>query len=233
MVKDSRRILVVDDEPIIIDLVRAALEDPETLIRSCSTGQSAIDVATTMIPDLIILDIMLPDMDGFDVLERLKANWRTTSVPVLYLSARRDVEDRIYGLRLGGTDYVVKPFEIEELRARVNTILSRTMKVVAASEQLKVGDLVVELSRQEVRRGGVAIDLTPAEYRLLSYLMINANQVVTRAQIRDTLWDDEVEDAANQIAVYISYLRRKIDAFGSPMIRTIRGVGYSIRAPHE
>ncbi|MDA8276720.1 MAG: response regulator transcription factor [Actinomycetota bacterium] len=229
---DSRRILVVDDEPVIVDLVRTALEDPETLIRSCGTGQSAIDVATTMIPDLIILDVMLPDMDGFEVLERIKANWRTTSVPVLYLSARREVDDRIYGLRLGGTDYVVKPFEVEELRARVNTILSRTMRVAAPAESLKVGDLVVDLTRQEVSRGGVSIDLTPAEYRLLTYLMINANQVVTRAQIRDTLWDDEVEDAANQIAVYISYLRRKIDATGTAMIRTIRGVGYSIRAPH-
>ncbi len=230
---EARRILVVDDEPNIVDLIRATLEDPDTLIRSCATGQSAIDISINMIPDLVILDIMLPDMDGFEVIERLRVNWRTTSVPVLFLSARREVEDRVYGLRLGATDYVVKPFEVEELRARVNAILSRTMRVNKMVDTLEVGDVVVDLVRQEVKRSGTLIDLTPAEYKLLTFLLINCNQVVTRAQIRDALWDNLVEDAGNQIAVYVSYLRRKLDALGPPMIRTVRGIGYSIRASKE
>nr|WP_235347822.1 MULTISPECIES: response regulator transcription factor [Acidithrix] len=227
----ERRVLVVDDEASIVDLVTMALSLLGMTTRGAKSGKEALSMVESFYPHLVVLDVMLPDMDGYEVMRRMSESWRSASIPVLLLTARRGLDDRISGLKSGATDYVVKPFSVEELTLRVQGILRRTVGDGPDGSSVSVGDLILDTDTQEARRRGVLLDLTPTEFKLLRFLMINAGQVVTRSQIRDRVWEHSQDDVFNQIAVYISYLRKKIDALGPSMIRTVRGIGYSLRAP--
>ena len=177
----------------------------------------------------MVLDVMLPDMEGFDVAERLGAQRR--DVPIIFLTARDATEDKVRGLTTGGDDYVTKPFSLEELVARIRTILRRTGAAEAESSRLTFADLELDEDTREVSRAGAAIELTATEYRLLRYLMLNPRRVLTRAQLLDHVWDYDFGGDARVLETYISYLRRKLDANGPSLIHTVRGVGYALRAP--
>jgi two-component system OmpR family response regulator len=183
----------------------------------------------TFRPDLLILDVMMPGMDGFTLLRRLREE--QNQVPVLFLTAKDAIEDRVQGLQLGSDDYVTKPFSLAELVARVEAILRRAGSSPARPSRLVVGDLVLDEDAHQVVRAGHEIELTATEFRLLRYLMLNANKVVSKAQILDHVWEYDFGGDANIVETYISYLRKKLDAWGPPLIKTVRGVGYALRAP--
>jgi two-component system OmpR family response regulator len=182
-------------------------------------------------PHLIILDVMLPDMEGFDVAERLGA--QRTGVPIIFLTARDSTEDKVRGLTTGGDDYVTKPFSLEELVARIRTILRRTGAAAPESGRLTFEDLELDEDAMEVRRAGEEVDLTATEYRLLRYLMANPRRVMTRAQLLDHVWDYDFGGDGRVLETYISYLRKKLDAHGPPLIHTVRGVGYALRTARK
>jgi two-component system OmpR family response regulator len=222
------RVLVVDDEPTLAELVGMALRYEGWQVQAVHDGSSAVSAARTFNPDLIVLDVMLPDMDGFDVLRKVRAD--TSAVPVLFLTAKDAVEDRIAGLTAGGDDYVTKPFSIEELVLRLRALLRRTHVATAAeSSTITVGDLELDEDSREVFRGGDLIPLTATEFELLRYLMRNARRVVSKAQILDRVWNYDFGGQANIVELYISYLRKKIDAGRAPMIHTMRGFGYVLK----
>ena len=222
------RALVVDDEQTLSELVGLALRFEGWDIRLAGDGQSAVTAAREFRPDLVILDVMLPDMDGMEVLRRIRAE--IDHVPVLFLTARDSVEDRIAGLTAGGDDYVTKPFSIEELVLRLRALLLRSkLSVSTNSPTLDVGDLVLDEDTREVRRGGDLIPLTATEFELLRFLMRNARRVLSKAQILDRVWNYDFGGQANIVELYISYLRKKIDAGREPMIHTVRGFGYVIK----
>jgi two-component system, OmpR family, response regulator len=223
------RILVVDDEPHITELICTALRYEGFEIRSAEDGRTALRAAEDFLPDLIVLDVMLPDLNGFEVLRRMRAIRRDT--PVIFLTARDATEDKVHGLTVGGDDYVTKPFSIEELVARVRVVLRRHHGGDGASNRLALADLEVDEDAHEVRRAGQVIELTPTEYRLLRYLLLNAGRVLTRAQILDHVWDYDFGGDASVLETYVSYLRRKVDRFEPTLIQTVRGVGYVLRAP--
>jgi two-component system OmpR family response regulator len=227
----QRRILVVDDEPNIVDLVSTALRFRDFDAATASNGGEAIAAARSFRPDLILLDVMLPDMDGFEVARRLGAD--RSGVPIVFLTARDTTEDKIRGLTSGGDDYVTKPFSLEELIARIDTILRRIGLSDRASSQLTFEDLELDDETREVSRGDRPIELTPTEYRLLRYLMLNPRKVLTRSQLLDHVWDYEFGGDARVLETYISYLRKKVDADGPPLIHTVRGVGYALRLPRS
>jgi two-component system, OmpR family, response regulator len=223
----AHRVLVVDDEPNIVDVVTMALRFQGFAVESAGTGAEAIAAVSSFRPDLIVLDIMLPDMEGFDVAQRLGA--QHNRVPIIFLTARDATEDKIRGLTLGGDDYVTKPFSLEELIARIRTVLRRTSRAAPESSRLEFEDLELDEDTREVARGDVPIDLTATEYRLLRYLMLNPRRVLTREQILNQVWDYDFGGDARVLETYVSYLRKKLDAHGPPLIQTVRGVGYALR----
>jgi two-component system OmpR family response regulator len=227
----QQRILVVDDEPNIVDLVATALRFQGFDVATAANGGEAIVAANSFRPHLILLDVMLPDMDGFEVARRLGAD--RSGVPIVFLTARDTTEDKIRGLTSGGDDYVTKPFSLEELIARIDTILRRIGLSDRASSQLAFEDLELDDETREVSRGGRPIELTPTEYRLLRYLMLNPRKVLTRSQLLDHVWDYEFGGDARVLETYISYLRKKVDVNGPPLIHTARGVGYALRLPRS
>ncbi|HEX6548252.1 MAG TPA: response regulator transcription factor [Candidatus Dormibacteraeota bacterium] len=224
------RILVVDDEPNITELVAMALRYEGFTVRTAASGRDAIRTTTEFKPALVVLDVMLPDIDGLEVLKRLTAEGR--KVPIIFLTARDATEDKVHGLTVGGDDYVTKPFSIEELVARVRVVLRRHGES-AASRVLRLADLELDEDAHEVRRAGETIDLTPTEFRLLRYLLVNAGRVLSRNQILDHVWDYDFGGDASVLETYISYLRRKVDRFDPPLIQTVRGIGYVLRPPRK
>jgi two-component system OmpR family response regulator len=226
MAENGAKVLVVDDEPSITDLVALALRYEGFSVEKAATGRAAIAAVPRFRPDLLILDVMLPDLSGIDVLKRLVAEGRR--VPVIFLTARDSTEDKVHGLTIGGDDYVTKPFSIEELVARVRVVLRRHGDA-GQSSKLTLADLELDEDAHEVRRQSQPIDLTPTEYRLLRYLLANAGRVLTRSQILDHVWDYDFGGDASVLETYISYLRRKVDRFEPPLIQTVRGVGYVMR----
>ena len=221
--------LVVDDEPNIVDVVTMALRYQGFAVESAGTGAQALSAVASFRPHLIVLDVMLPDMEGFDVARRLGA--QHARVPIIFLTARDATEDKIRGLTLGGDDYVTKPFSLEELVARIRSILRRAGLAEPESSRLVFEDLELDDDAHEVRRAGELVDLTATEYRLLRYLMLNPRRVLTRAQLLDHVWDYDFGGDARVLETYISYLRKKLDAHGPPLIHTVRGVGYALRQP--
>jgi two-component system OmpR family response regulator len=227
--ENGTRVLVVDDEPSITDLVALALRYEGFTVEKAATGRAALAAVGRFKPDLIVLDVMLPDLSGLDVLRRLSSEGRR--VPVIFLTARDATEDKVHGLTIGGDDYVTKPFSIEELVARVRVVLRRHGEDVERGSKLTFADLELDEDAHEVRRGGEVIDLTPTEYRLLRYLLANAGRVLTRNQILDHVWDYDFGGEASVLETYVSYLRRKVDRRDPPLIQTVRGVGYVLRLP--
>jgi two-component system, OmpR family, response regulator len=223
------RILVVDDEPTLTDLLSMALRYEGYEVLSAATGNAAVRSAREVRPDAVVLDVMLPDLDGFEVLRRLRSH--LPDVPVLFLTARDSVEDRIAGLTVGGDDYVTKPFSLEEVVARLRALLRRAGLAAAAREDasLVVGDLSMDEDSHEVRRAGDLITLTATEFELLRFLMRNPRRVLSKAQILDRVWNYDFGGQANVVELYISYLRKKIDAGRAPMIHTLRGAGYVLK----
>lgn len=223
------RLLVVDDEPNIRDLLASSLRFAGFEVIAAADGASAFHETTQSHPDLIVLDVMLPDMDGFTVTRRLREAGIT--VPVLFLTARDDMRDKIQGLTVGGDDYVTKPFGLEEVVARIRAILRRTRHSGEDDGMLRVGDLELDEDAHEVRRAGVDIELSPTEFKLLRYLMINEGRVVSKMQILDHVWEYDWDGEAAIVESYISYLRRKLSVEGSSgeLIHTRRGVGYMLR----
>src|SRR5581483_1353069 len=226
---DSSRILVVDDEVYIADLVATALRYEGFEARKAVSGREAVTEAASFRPRLIVLDVMLPDFDGFEVAKRLTADGQR--VPILFLTARDATEDKVHGLTLGGDDYVTKPFSLEELIARVRAILRRTEGLTEQGRVLRFEDLEMDEDSHEVRRAGNIIELTTTEYRLLRYLLLNPQRVLTRSQIIEHVWEYDFDGEAGVLDTYISYLRKKVDAFDPALIQTVRGVGYVLRKP--
>ncbi len=229
MATDSPRVLVVDDEPNIVDVISMALRFQGFAVESAGTGAEALAAVTAFRPDLIVLDVMLPDMEGFEVARRLGAERAGT--PIIFLTARDATEDKIRGLTTGGDDYVTKPFSLEELVARIRTILRRTGAAEAESSRLTFADLELDEDTREVTRAGEPVELTGTEYRLLRYLLLNPRRVLTRAQLLDHVWDYDFGGDARVLETYISYLRKKLDLHGPSLIHTVRGVGYTLRTP--
>ncbi|WP_122820054.1 response regulator transcription factor [Varibaculum vaginae] len=228
--KDAARLLVVDDEPNIRDLLASSLRYTGFEVITAANGSEAIKQAESTNPDLIVLDVMLPDVDGFTVTRRLRENGFTT--PILFLTAKDDMSDKVQGLTVGGDDYVTKPFGLEEVVARINAILRRTRGVSGEDAVIRVADIALDEDAHEVRRAGQVIDLSPTEFKLLRYLMINEGRVVSKAQILDHVWEYDWNGEAAIVESYISYLRRKLDVPGScgDIITTRRGIGYMIRS---
>jgi two-component system OmpR family response regulator len=226
------RVLVVDDEPNISALLSATLRLIDFDVRAAGGGNEALLAAAEFDPDLVVLDVMLPDLDGFQVAQRLRAAGRP--VPVLFLTARDSVEDRISGLTVGGDDYVTKPFSLEEVVLRIRAILRRTHaepSPAADDGVLRYADLEMDEDAHEVRRGGKLVELSPTEFKLLRYLLTNAGRVVSKAQILDRVWSYDFGGEGRIVESYVYYLRRKIDKVSPPLIHTVRGVGYSLRLP--
>ena len=226
--RDPVRVLVVDDEAPLAELLSMALRYEGWEVRSAADGASAVRMARDFRPDAVILDVMLPDTDGLSVLGRLRRD--LSEVPVLFLTARDSVEDRIAGLTAGGDDYVTKPFSLEEVVARLRGLIRRSGTATVRSEStLVVGDLVLDEDSHEVSRGTASIHLTATEFELLRFLMRNPRRVLSKAQILDRVWNYDFGGQANVVELYISYLRKKIDAGRTPMIHTRRGAGYLIK----
>jgi two-component system, OmpR family, response regulator len=229
-VDNKGRVLVVDDEANITDLVAMALRYEGFEVDVAATGRTAVDAARSKPSNLMILDVMLPDIDGFEVARELSLSGHR--VPILFLTARDATEDKVRGLTIGGDDYVTKPFSLEELVARVHAILRRSAGG-PETNRLEFADLVMDLDTQEVWRQDEPIDLTATEYRLLRYLMLNPRRVLTRSQLLDHVWDYDFGGDARVLETYISYLRKKIDFVEPHLIHTVRGTGYSLRLPPQ
>ena len=229
--EDETRILVVDDETNLAELVATALRYAGFVTATAGTGAAAIDQVKEFKPHLVILDVMLPDFDGFEVSRRLAD--AGTQVPILFLTARDATEDKVRGLTVGGDDYVTKPFSLDELIARVRVILRRSGHQTESHTVLTFADMEMDEDLREVRRGGELIELTATEYRLLRYLLINARRVLTRAQILDHVWKYDFGGDAGILETYISYLRKKVDRKEPPLIHTVRGMGYVLRLPRS
>jgi two-component system, OmpR family, response regulator len=230
-VENSFRILVVDDEPNIVDVISMALRYQGFEVGSAANGNQALAQVRDFKPHLMVLDVMLPDMEGFEVAQRLGA--QRADVPIIYLTARDSTDDKIRGLSTGGDDYVTKPFSLEELIARIRTILRRSGLARPESGRLTFEDLELDEDTMEVTRGGELIELTATEYRLLRYLMLNPRRVMTRAQLLDHVWNYDFGGDGRVLETYISYLRKKLDAHGPPLIHTVRGVGYALRPARQ
>ena len=228
---NTQRVLVVDDEKSISELITTSLRFVGFDVRTAATGAEALRVAEEFKPHALILDVMLPDLDGFEVCRQLREDGQ--DVGVLFLTAKDTTEDKVKGLTLGGDDYVTKPFSLEELVARLRALLRRTGVVQSPidDEKIRFADLVLNEATHEVRRAGNLIDLSPTEFILLRYLMINADRVVSKTQILDHVWQYDFRGDAGIVETYISYLRKKIDIYEPPLIHTVRGVGYRLRIP--
>lgn len=227
----TQRILVVDDESSISDLIATSLRFVGFDVRTAATGSQALTIAEEFKPHALILDVMLPDQNGFEVCRQLRQDGH--SVGVLFLTAKDTVDDKITGLTIGGDDYVTKPFSLEELVARLRALLRRigATTVEGDDEKVRFADLELDEATHEVRRAGNLIDLSPTEFLLLRYLMINADRVVSKSQILDHVWQYDFRGDAGIVETYISYLRKKIDSYEPALIHTVRGVGYRLRLP--
>jgi two-component system OmpR family response regulator len=227
------KLLVVDDEPNIRELLSTSLRFAGFEVVSAGNGRDALAAAELHAPDLAVLDVMLPDMDGFTVTRRLRAAGK--HFPVLFLTAKDDTEDKVTGLTVGGDDYVTKPFSLDEVVARIRAVLRRTQPQVDDDAVIRVDDLQLDDDAHEVRRGGIVIELSPTEFKLLRYLMLNPNRVLSKAQILDHVWEYDFNGDASIVESYISYLRRKvdIDPDAPALIQTKRGVGYVLRTAEK
>lgn len=221
------RVLVVDDEPVLAELVSMALRYEGWDISTAGDGATAIALARENPPDVVVLDVMLPDMSGLDVLARLRE--QIPGLPLLLLTAKDSVEDRIAGLTAGGDDYVTKPFSLEEVVLRLRALLRRTGVTETGGAKIVVGDLVLDEDSHEVTRGGDLITLTATEFELLRFMMRNAKRVLSKAQILDRVWSYDFGGRSNIVELYVSYLRKKIDSGREPMIHTLRGAGYVLK----
>jgi two-component system, OmpR family, response regulator len=228
-VEEPVRVLVVDDEPNIVDVISMALRFEGFAVESAASGADAIAAVAARKPAVMVLDVMLPDFDGFEVARRLAS--AQTGVPIIFLTARDATEDVVRGLTLGGDDYVTKPFSLEELVARIRTILRRSGLTAEESSTLSFADLELDEDTREVARGGRPIELTATEFRLLRYLMLNPRRVLTRAQLLDHVWQYDFGGDARVLETYISYLRKKVDVEKPALLHTVRGVGYALRLP--
>ena len=227
-------VLAVDNEIHITELISMALSMRGINVRVAHDGRSALAAAEAERPDLLILDVNMPELDGFEVAKRLRqVEGASTRVPIIFLTARDALDDRLDGLRLGADDYITKPFSVEELALRVEAVLRRSRGTTSASSRLEFADLTLDDDTREVRRGGELIELTPTEFKLLRYLLENARRVLTREQLLDHVWDYSFTTNASVLETYISYVRQKIDRFNPPLIHTVRGVGYSLRLPRQ
>ncbi|MEV7414532.1 response regulator transcription factor [Streptomyces sp. NPDC089919] len=224
------RILVVDDEPDVTDVLAAAMSGEGWTVRTAADGAAAVTAGREFRPDAVVLDRMLPDLDGLEVLRALRRD--APGICVLFLTARDAVEDRIAGITAGGDDYVTKPYSLEEVLARLRGLLRRagTVSDAARAHLLTVGDLTMDEEAREVTRGGVPVDLSRTEFELLRFLMRNPRRVLSKAQILDRVWAYDFGGRAHVVELYISYLRKKVDAGRPPMIHTVRGVGYVLKA---
>ena len=223
------RVLVVDDEQNITELIATAMRYEGFDVQPAATGRQALDAISTFRPHLVLLDVMLPDLDGFEVARRVRQEGRR--VPIVFLTAKDATEDKVRGLTLGGDDYVSKPFSLEELLARVRAVLRRASDSAESGSKLVFSDLELDEETREVFRGTRSIDLTPTEFKLLRYLMMNPRRVISKAQILDYVWEYDFGGDANVVETYISYLRKKVDVESPSLIHTIRGAGYSLRIP--
>jgi two-component system OmpR family response regulator len=228
MTADDAGLLVVDDEPFLRDAVAASLRFLGFTVTVAPNGRQALRLAREQVYDLVILDVMLPDVDGFEIVRRLRRDGNR--VPVIFLTAKDAREDKVAGLTIGGDDYITKPFGLEELAARVRTVLRRT-RPAPASPVLEFADLTLDQDAYEVRRAGHRIDLSPTEFRLLRYFMLNPGRVLTRTQILDHVWEYDFGGSTTVVATYVAYLRRKLASPGPDLFHTQRAVGYSLRLP--
>jgi two-component system OmpR family response regulator len=230
---DINRILVVDDEPNINDLISTSLKFTGFDVRSAMNGAEALAVAQEFKPHALVLDVMMPGMNGFEVCEKLRKDGLKAGI--LFLTAKDSTDDKVTGLTIGGDDYMVKPFSLEELIARVRAILRRTgeIEIDIDDELIRFADLELNEATHEVCRGGNLIELSPTEFTLLRYLLINADRVVSKAQILDHVWQYDFRGDAGIVETYISYLRKKIDTYKPQLIHTVRGVGYRLRLPSK
>jgi two-component system, OmpR family, response regulator len=227
-------VLAVDDEEHITELVAMALGFNGFDVDRAASGREALTAVDRRRPDLIVLDVMLPDLDGFEVARRLRQSEGAGShVPIIFLTARDATSDKIEGLRLGSDDYVTKPFSIEELIERVKAVLRRSSGAGAGERRLSYADLELDEDTRDVWRAGRRVELTPTEYRLLHYLLSNARRVLTREQILERVWDYNFAGNASVLETYVSYLRHKIDDVDPPLIHTVRGIGYTLRLPPD
>jgi two-component system OmpR family response regulator len=223
------RLLVVEDDPNILELLSASLRFAGFDVSTATSGSAAVNAAKDRRPDLVVLDVMLPDLDGFEVIKMMREGG--TRTPVVFLTARDATDDKIRGLTLGGDDYVTKPFSLEELTARIRAVLRRTSAGETESSRLTFADLELDEETHEVYRAGQRVQLSPTEFKLLRYLMLNANRVLSKAQILDHVWKYDFRGDDNIVESYISYLRRKVDNVQPRLIHTLRGVGYVLRKP--
>jgi two-component system OmpR family response regulator len=229
--QNTQRILVVDDENSISELIATSLKFVGFDVRTASSGAQALQIAQEFKPHALILDVMLPDQNGFEVCRQIRNDGH--NIGVLFLTAKDSVEDKIAGLTIGGDDYVTKPFSLEELVARLRALLRRTgaSEIALDDEKIRFADLELDEATHEVKRAGAMIDLSPTEFLLLRYLMINADRVVSKSQILDHVWQYDFRGDMGIVETYVSYLRKKIDIFQPPLIHTVRGVGYRLRLP--
>jgi two-component system OmpR family response regulator len=223
------KLLVVEDDPNIVELLSASLRFAGFDVTAVTNGADAVAAPREARPDLVVLDVMLPDLDGFEVIRRMREGGVRT--PVVFLTARDATDDKIRGLTLGGDDYVTKPFSLEELTARIRAVLRRSALDRPTSATLPFADLELDEESHEVRRGGSLVSLSPTEFKLLRYLMLNANRVLSKAQILDHVWQYDFRGDDSIVESYISYLRRKVDSSEPRLIHTLRGVGYVLRLP--
>jgi two-component system, OmpR family, response regulator len=227
MVPMSPTLLLVDDEDNLRSMLEAALRHTGFEVHPVANGRDALEAATRIRPDLIVLDVMLPDLDGFEVCRRLRSDG--VRMPVVFLTAKDGTEDKVRGLTLGGDDYLVKPFSLEELVARINAVLRRSGAVAADTSVLTCRDLVLDDDAHRVTKAGTEVALSPTEYNLLRFLLLNAGRVLSKAQILDHVWEFDFGGDGGIVETYIGYLRRKIDTSEPRLIQTIRGVGYTLR----
>ena len=223
---EAARLLVVDDEENITFLLTSALRHFGFDVRVAASGRAALDAVREVVPHLVILDVMMPDIDGFEVVRRLRESG--VRVPVLFLTARDATDDKVRGLTLGGDDYVTKPFSLEEVVARVQAMLRRAGMAARPSE-LRVSDVEMDDDAHSVTRAGQPIDLSPTEYKLLRFFLLNPCRVPSKNQILDHVWEYDFGGESTVVETYVSYLRKKVDALGTPLIQTVRGVGYVLR----
>lgn len=223
------RVLVVDDDENIRDLVAMGLRYEGFVVEAQGGGRAALAAVPRFRPDLIVMDVMMPDLDGFEVCRRLHADGERA--PVIFLTARKGMEDKLKGLTIGGDDYLTKPFSFDELFARVRVVLRRMAR--SGDQPLCFADLELDEDAHEVHRQGRRVELTPTEFNLLHFLMVNAKRVLSKSQILDHVWDYDANREATVVETYVYYLRKKIDAFAPPLIHTVRGVGYTLRLPSE
>ena len=229
--KNSYRVLVVDDEKSISDLISTSLRFVGFDVRTAATGSEALTVAEEFKPQAVVLDVMLPDLDGFEVCRQLRSEG--LNIGVLFLTAKDGMEDKVAGLTIGGDDYMTKPFSLEELVARLRALLRRigVVEIDTDDEKIRFADLELNEATHEVHRGGQLLEMSPTEFQLLRYLLINADRVVSKSQILDHVWQYDFRGDAGIVETYISYLRKKIDSYEPALIHTVRGVGYRLRLP--